>query len=659
MFICLHIYYNYIMVWNKLLFRKIYSRDLGHDIVNLFLEPALSQAIHYDRITGDFSSAFLVAAARGFGPFFLTDGKMRLITNGKFSEKDIEAIKKGTDQNRILEDIIDKELFSNENIIDTFQKKHLEAIVWLLRNDRIKIKVSLIKGPDGYPLPAENKIGIQHQKIGIISNKDGEKIAFIGGLNESMRAYTGNAEGLQASYSWNQEENDSIADMELIFDTLWNNLSPHSIVLDFPEASKRKLISKYFVDKMPDIPNTDDKWFHQNEAIDKFMEVRSGILEMATGTGKTATALKIAKKLFSKGKISGIVIATKGNDLLEQWYKEGISFKFENNITFFRHFGVHKEMSSFLDYIKNDEYSGQIISYSNLPELIKRDKNSVLNKCLLICDEIHNIGSAENVKNLSGKLGIFEWKIGLSATPEREYDEDGNNFIDDEIGDVFFRFSLEKAIQRGILCEFNYIPLCYSLDDDDRKRIKGIYSAHQAKIKSGQRVSKIDLYIQLANVRKTSKTKIPIFKKFILDNVKLLNRCIIFTETKEYAKLIQNVVIQHVPDYHTYYAEDDKINLELFSNGEFDCLISCKKISEGIDIKSVRNIILFSTSRAKLETVQRVGRCLRIDPNDPYKRSNVIDFINEDDFKTNDKIYDPADKERYMWMKQISEVRRE
>ena len=652
------------MIWDKKSFRKIYSRDLGHDIVKQFLEPALSQAIHYDRITGDFSSAFLVAAARGFGPFFLTDGKMRLITNGKFSEKDIEAIRKGTDQNSILEDIIDKELFSNENIIDTFQTKHLEAIVWLLKNGRLEIKVSLIKGPNGYPLPAENKTGIQHQKIGIISNQDGEKIAFIGGLNESMRAYTGNAEGLQASYSWNQEDNNSIADMELIFDTLWNDLSPHSTVLDFPEASKRKLISKYFVEKMPDISNIDaksidNKWSHQEEAIDEFMKIRSGILEMATGTGKTATALKIAKKLFSEGKILGVVIATKGNDLLEQWYKEGISFSFGKDVTFFRHFKKYKEMNSFLDYIKNDDYSGQIISYRNLPELIKRDKSSVLNKCLLICDEIHNIGSPENVKNLSGNLGIFEWKIGLSATPEREYDEEGNEFIDNEFGDVFFKFTIEDAIKKGILCEFDYIPLFYSLDDDDRKRIKGIYSAHQAKIKNGDKVSKTDLYIRLSNVRKTSKAKIPVFKKFIRENVNLLNGCIIFSETKEYAKLIQDVVIKYTMDYHTYYAEDEKINLELFANGEFDCLISCKKISEGIDIKSVKNIILFSTSKAKLETVQRVGRCLRTNPNDLDKRSNVIDFVNEDDFKPNENKYDLVDKERYEWMKQISKVRNE
>lgn len=652
------------MVWDKKSFRKIYSRDLGHNIVKLFLEPALSQAIQYDRITGDFSSAFLVAAARGFGAFFLTDGKMRLITNGKFSENDIEAIRKGTDQNSILEDIIDKELFSNENIIDTFQKKHLEAIVWLLKNGRLEIKVSLIKGPDGYPLPAENKIGIQHQKIGIISNQDGEKIAFIGGLNESMRAYTGNAEGLQASYSWNQEDNNSIADMELIFDTLWKNLSPHSIVLDFPEASKRKLISKYFVDKMPEIPTPDveaidEKWSHQEEAIDKFMKIRSGILEMATGTGKTKTALKIAKRLFLEGKISGVVIATKGNDLLEQWYKAGISFEFENNITFFRHFGRRKEMTSFLDQMDRNKHSGIIISYSNLPDLIKWDKNSSLNNCLLICDEIHNIGSTENVQNLSGKLGIFNWKIGLSATPDREYDDIGNDFIKNEIGNVFFTFTIQDAIRKGILCEFDYIPLCYSLDDDDRKRIKGIYSAYQAKIKSGQKVSKTDLYIRLSKVRKTSKTKIPIFKNYMQDHMNLLNRCIIFTETKEYAKLIQDIVIQYTMDYHTYYAMDEKINLEHFANGDFECLISCKKISEGIDIKSVENVILFSTARARLETIQRVGRCLRTDPDNPHKRSNVIDFINLDDFKSNDGEYEPVDKIRYNWLKDISSVRME
>lgn len=318
------------MSWDKEYFRKIYSRDLGDDIVKQFLVPALSQSIQYDRITGDFSSAFLVAAARGLGPFFLKDGRMRLITNGIFNENDIKAIKNGVDPNTILEKNIDEEMGSDEKIIDSFQKRHIEALVWLLKNDRLTIKVSLLKDSNGYPLPAKNGVGMQHQKIGIFKNIDDEKIAFIGGLNESMKAYWGNAEGLQASYSWNDADIYPISKMEEIFNNLWNNNSPYSIVLDFPEAAKRKLISKYKITGMPDMSNIENIntniWIHQDIAIKKFLKAKNGILEMATGTGKTITALKIINELCDKNEINGVVIATKGNDLLEQWYKECIKF---------------------------------------------------------------------------------------------------------------------------------------------------------------------------------------------------------------------------------------------------------------------------------------------------------------------------------------------
>jgi hypothetical protein len=74
----------------------VYSHDLGHDIVKEFMIPALTDALEYKRVTGDFSSAFLAAAAGGLGPFFLQGGRMYLITNGRFSEEDAKAIEEGT-----------------------------------------------------------------------------------------------------------------------------------------------------------------------------------------------------------------------------------------------------------------------------------------------------------------------------------------------------------------------------------------------------------------------------------------------------------------------------------------------------------------------------------------------------------------------------------
>src|SRR5690606_4463838 len=98
---------------------------------------------------------------------------------------------------------------------------------------------------------------------------------------------------------------------------------------------------------------------------------------------------------------------------------------------------------------------------------------------------------------------------------------------------------------------------------------------------------------------------------------------------------------------HTYYGDDDRSNLTRFARGELDCLLTCHRISEGIDIQSVNNIVLFASARARLETVQRLGRCLRIDPNNPGKRATVIDFIRTDEPEPDDPTGEVgADRER-------------
>jgi superfamily II DNA or RNA helicase len=111
---------------------------------------------------------------------------------------------------------------------------------------------------------------------------------------------------------------------------------------------------------------------------------------------------------------------------------------------------------------------------------------------------------------------------------------------------------------------------------------------------------------------------------------------------------------QHV-DLHTYYGDDDRANLGRFARGELGCLVTCHRISEGIDIQSVNNIVLFASARARLETVQRLGRCLRIDPNNTEKRATVVDFIRVEHDDQNDPTGElSADEERRDWFRDLS-----
>ena len=164
--------------------------------------------------------------------------------------------------------------------------------------------------------------------------------------------------------------------------------------------------------------------------------------------------------------------------------------------------------------------------------------------------------------------------------------------------------------------------------------------------------------MDLARIKKLSKEKVPLFEAYVRHNPDILRRCILFVEQADYGSLLQPLLMRERIDYHTYYGDDDRENLRRFAGGELDCLIACKRISEGIDIQSVNNIVLFATAKAPIETVQRVGRCLRIDPKNKSKRATVIDFIKTSD---DDEPLPPdaplsTDQKRCAWFQELAAV---
>ena len=144
------------------------------------------------------------------------------------------------------------------------------------------------------------------------------------------------------------------------------------------------------------------------------------------------------------------MVAAYGTDLLDQWHKELVR---RTTMPVFRAYERHHEAQSFL----NDPDGAILLaSRQSLADILPKLRAGAFAKALLICDEVHGMGSPSLVASLAGRLRPFAYRLGLSATPEREYDGDGNRFIEDEIGPVIFEFGLKDAIQKGILCGFDY-----------------------------------------------------------------------------------------------------------------------------------------------------------------------------------------------------------
>ena len=608
-----------------------------NNFVKEFYKKAFKESIEYWRAVGYFRSSSLEAFGSTLQNFLQEGGKIKLITSVELTEDDAEAIENGLQSKKeICEERINTIIATefDENIGNGISK-----LVKLLEINRLEIKIALPK----------HGRGIYHEKVGLFFDKEGNYIAFSGSANESTNAFENNYECIEVFTSW--KDKSRAQKKKIHFETLWNETNQDVLVFDFPEASRKKLIKISKRYSLPssggadEVKEVDRKWIHQENALDIFLEKERGILNMATGTGKTRTSLKILKELYRQGKIDTIIVSTFGNSLLNQWYKEVLNLRKSIKLKIYRHYEKHKEKQS---YINRPEKSLLIISNAQLPSVLKGLSREQGKKTFLIYDEVHRLGAPENVKELDGLSEHIRYVLGLSATPDREYDEKGNKFIEEHIGPILMNFELKDAIQRNILAPFNYYPLDYVASEEDKERIKNVYSQKTRRAKDGNPMSNEEFWTKLAQVYKSSKVKQEVFDSFIKTRQNLLKRCIIFVDNREYALEVLEYVHQYRSDFHTYLSGDDEETLKKFAKGELECLVACHRLSEGIDIQSLNTVILFSSDRARLETIQRVGRCLRTDPNNPDKIANVIDFIRDDS---------STDADRKTWLQEISKIR--
>lgn len=616
-------------------------------VMEAFYIPALARSISYDRGVGFFTSAWMRMAASGLAALAANGGKARIVASPILETEDVNALSQGNAArvDEALHTLLKRDI---DELGRALEEDTMSAIAWMVADELLEFRVAL---------PAGQLDGDFHDKFGIFRDTAGNGVAFHGSPNDSAKAFR-NYESISAFYSWEgPREAERVKSEASRFERLWTNADPNVRTYEIPEAIQRDLIEFRRSSPRPYKKASaveDDRWIHQKKALARFLEKRHGILEMATGTGKTRTAISIMNELFERGQIKTTIVTAAGTDLLDQWFGELAA----HGRNVYRAFERHHDAQS---YLNDAEDSVLLTSRTNLKDVLPRLPKKFTTAGLIICDEVHGMGGPAMVRDLPGRIAPFGWRLGLSATPDREYDEEGNQFIEEEIGPTIFEFGLEKAMQRGILCEFDYLELEYEFSAEDRDAVRQAIRRYHARSRMADAPPIESLYQEIARIRKLSREKLPPFAELVNRRPEILERSLIFVETAEYGFEVQEILMQAGIDYHTYYAGDDRENLQRFARGELSCLITCHRISEGIDIRSVGTIVLFASAKARLETVQRLGRCLRVDPNDPEKRALVVDFIRMDDVDEDDDVGGEAsaDIERRDWFRALSSVTRE
>ena len=636
----------------------------GKDILSDdFFIPCLKYSKKYRRAVAYFSTNALLEWSDIVNDILYNNIEINLLLSPNLSKEDLEILKDLSDKEKI--EYIKKYSEKYFEELDDYRRRgklkkwRVEFFSWLIANGNMNLKFAFPEGDDFGAL--------FHEKIGVFDLVNDEKIAFTGSANETSGGYKRNYESIDVYRSWVGTEVNRVKTKENQFDEAWENTAK-GLIVSKPSAEVLEKIKSYSenFENPPGKPianepktkySTDKKtladtlWPNQKSAFHKFLKEKSGILEMATGTGKTRTAISIMEHLFLKDKINGAIITVEGGDLLKQWQDEIDDWNYRNqyNLKIFGHYDQNKDLMKFK---RNPNNSILLLSRHQLDKLFFQDFKENSNSLMIIHDEVHGFGSPGHVEKLDGSHKIFSYKLGLSATPDREYDQEGNEFIEKEIGPIIFSFDLEDAIKENILCEFDYEPMIYEISDSDKKRIQGVYTKYRMKDKEGVSYRKTDLYRDLAMVYKTAENKVLAFEELVKSNPTMLKSCIIFTATIAYAQEFLPIIQDNTYKYRTYFSGDDEYHLIEFAKGEIDCLITCHKLSQGINIPSLKNVVLISSDRAKLETIQRIGRCLRKDSSNPNKTAKVYDFIG-----TRENNLLDADKERMEWLTELSETK--
>ncbi|MDB4453805.1 DEAD/DEAH box helicase family protein, partial [bacterium] len=507
---------------------------LGRD----FFGPVLSQARTYDRAAGYFSSGSLNSWAAAVPELVKRSARVRLIIAAELSSQDraalVDALEASEEAREMEEDEISHRLVDAATSVDgpdASVADRSRLLAWLIASGLVELRFAWFIGNGGQEL--------YHEKFGVVEFADGQRVAFTGSANETSRGHGTNLERLDVFRSWKPGEGDRIQDMANDFGRTWGG-SPE-IRIRRLAARTLEMVKVRAPQTCPPLPPAHeptgpdpltDRWRHQEEAVTAFLAEGRGILEMATGTGKTRTSLKALTKLAEDQQIDSVIVCTSGNDLLEQWHKELLPWCAGRTWGLSRFYGKHDDGSSFY---QAPHQAALICSRYNLPKVLPHLSIDQKRRILIIHDEVHGLGQPSSRDQLRGQHAAVGFTLGLSATPEREYDEQGTEFIASEIGPVVYQFGLEEAIERGILVEFDYEVLEFDITEGDRERIQQVHKKKAARLREGRPMSQEEEWIEISKVYKTAEEKMPRLQEYLRKSPNALDRSIIFVETKEYA----------------------------------------------------------------------------------------------------------------------------
>jgi DNA phosphorothioation system restriction enzyme len=640
---------------------KISYRSGRDDLIRDFYTPCLERAVLYRRAVGYFTSSGLAYAARGIASLVTRHCKMRLVASPYLEESDVAALTKAAERpEEVLRSIISRQLGEIE---DFLVRERLNALAWLIADGSLEVRLALRLDEAG-----QIAHGLYHEKVGIFSDDEGNHVAFAGSANETAGGLVGNFESIKVFWSWDDPQG-RVAEEISNFESLWNNQTNGLRVLDFTRVS-HDLLRKYQLSHRPQLEERARRNYttapvapgtippnlvpheYQKEAMRAWLAAGGkGILAMATGTGKTLTALYLACKLIEKpeNRPMVIVVVCPFLNLAYQWIREMGKF----GITPIQCFESKALWESELQeaYLK---LSAKLIPVVGIVVTNRTFLSAAFQAALkpgiavhlLIADEVHNLGAPKLKEILPQAINL---RLGLSATPERHRDLDGSKAIYDYFGPPVYEFSIADAIKQNVLVPYTYHPILVSLTDeeaDEYLRLTDQILRLFPKDDDGPTADRLKiLLIKRARLLASAANKIPALRHVVQEMDEPFERAIIYCGdgsvecpiTDEISRQVA-VVTRILGDelglrvrrftYEESGEEREEI-ITALKNRDINAVIAIRCLDEGIDIPDARIGILLASSINPRQFIQRRGRLLRRSDETGKRRAVIYDFIVE------------------------------
>lgn len=630
-------------------------------LLHAFYLPCLRVATDYRRAVGFFTSDVLAAATSGLSAFVENEGMMRLVASPRLEEEDVRAINEGY---RLRDQVIEERLVQalDPRRFPDPVKERLAFLSWLIAHGRLEIKIALVKTNSGY--------GLYHEKVGAFADGAGNTVAFGGSANETVGGLITNFESIDVYRSWLPADADRVEEKVSDFEALWSDETEDLVVFEFPDAARRRLLQlqpsskptrepEWDLDDSDEAPAGPDEargWGepkipeaitlheYQKKAIKKWLQADGrGIFQMATGTGKTITALGLITVLYenlrkqSRGMVCVVVCPFK--HLVTQWAEVAKGFGlfplkcFESGASWqpYLRQGVDAVNAGYAPFLMAIVTNRTLQSSAFAQTVSKANEASLL----IIGDEVHNLGTESFMEVLPSDA---RYRLGLSATPERWFDASGTQSLFNYFGPVVYELGLAEAIKLDALCHYMYHPHFVALTEEEhtkylvlsRKIAALVASSANKDIEDDGSSGPLEtLLFARARLVASAANKIEALRS-IMEPLRHSTHNLIYcgdgrvesSHSDETQRQIEEAVhllgielgmATNSYTAETYLGDRDTLRRR-FASGDLQNLVAIRCLDEGMDIPETRRAVILASSSNPKQWIQRRGRVLRLSP---------------------------------------------